>query len=83
MILKMIMDIFFPLFRWLVDLIPDIELPIKIETYITPLSNGFGYIDTFVDLRVISLCVTAILIVDNWSRIVRIALKVWDMLPLT
>ena len=59
----------------MVNFIPDVVLPIDLTSYLSPLINVFGYIDTFIDLGVITLCISAILIVDSWSLIVKLVLK--------
>lgn len=81
MIVKIILDIFHYLMDWFVNIIPDVSLPLDISGYIAPVANAVGYIDTFVSLPVLAACVAAVLIVDNWAILVRLALKVWELLP--
>lgn len=81
MIVKIVLDIFHSLMNWFVNIIPDVSLPLDISGYIAPVANAVGYVDTFVSLPVIVACLTAVLIVDNWTIIVRLALKIWELLP--
>lgn len=81
MIINVIFDIFYFFADWFVGVIPEINLPIAASSYISPVANLVGYVDTFVSLSVITLCITTIFIVDNWSFVVKLALKIWELLP--
>ena len=83
MILAYIMDLFLTIGEWIVASIPTIELPVNIDNYIAPLANFIGYIDTFVVIEIIALCITTIIIADNWALVVKLAVKIWSLLPLT
>lgn len=74
---------FIGLMQGIINLFPTIELPIDIASYIAPVANAVGYIDTFIDVGLISSCIATILIVDNWSLIVKVAIKIWSLLPFT
>lgn len=77
------MDIFLMLSGWLLAVIPDISLPLDVGSYMQPVSNVIGYVDTFVSLPILALCISAVLLVDNWTRIVRLSVKLWELLPFT
>lgn len=81
MIIMAVLNLFYDLADWLINSIPAIELPLSISDYIAPVANAVGYIDTFVSLPVLLLCITAVTIVDNWSFLVRLLIRLWELLP--
>lgn len=83
MIIINIMNMFIGLMQGIINMFPTINLPIDIAAYIQPVANAVGYIDTFIDVTLITACISTILIVDNWSLIVKVAIKIWSLLPFT
>lgn len=81
MIWDFIIDFFTSMWTWFAAQIPTVEITLDVGAYAAPMANLFGYIDTFVSLDVIVLCITTILIVDNWALIVKLAIRVWEMIP--
>jgi len=83
MIVTNIMNMFIGIMQAIINAFPTIDLPIDIAAYVRPVANAVGYLDTFIDIGVITLCISAILIVDNWSLIIKVTMKVWSLLPFT
>lgn len=81
MIIGYIVNLVLDIAVFVIELIPVIELPLNVSSYIAPVANVVGYIDTLVSIQVILLCISAIFIVDNWALIVKIAIKIWEMIP--
>lgn len=81
----MIINWLFDLFYWIADLfmnvLPDIELPLTFSDYVGAVANVVGYLDTFISLPVVILCISTILIIDNFAIIIRLAAWVWSLLP--
>lgn len=76
-------DMFNSISTWAVGLLPDLQINLNAGAYMATMADFFGYIDTFISLDVIVLCIVTVLIVENWALVVRIVLKVWDLLPFT
>lgn len=81
MIFQFVIDFFLSCYNWAVSLIPQFNWTLDISGYVAPMADAFGYIDTIVSLDVLVLCITTILIVDNWSLIVHLVVKIWELLP--
>lgn len=81
MLWDFIIDLFNSLWAWFVQQIPDIELNLNVGSFAAPMADVFGYMDTFISLDVVVMCIVAILIVDNWALVVKLAIRVWELLP--
>lgn len=71
MLVKMIFDFLMGIIEWFLSLIPDINLEILSFNFIGVLSEFWGYIDSFVSLDIVVLCIIAIVFIDNISFITR------------
>jgi len=81
MIWNFIIDFFNTMSAWAVALIPDVDINLSVGAYLAPMADMFGYMDTFVSLDVVVACIAAVIIVDNWALVVRLVLKIWELLP--
>lgn len=81
MIVAALLGIVLMLLNLIVSLIPNLELDLNIVSYITPLSNFFGYIDSFVSINVIVLCISLVILVDNYGLIFRVINWLWQKIP--
>lgn len=81
MILNSIIQVLLMFVNLVVSLIPEINFDFNISGYIGAVADIFGFIDTFVSVQAILLCVTASLIVDNFSFVVKIFNFIWSKIP--
>lgn len=81
MIITILLSIILMILNLVVSFIPTIEFDINMATYIFPLANFVGYIDTFVSINVLITCISLILIVDNYSLIFRVFNWLWQKIP--
>lgn len=81
MIVAALLGIILMLLNLVVSLIPNIEFDLNIVGYITPLANFFGYIDSFVSVNVIVMCISLIIVVDNYALIFRVINWLWQKIP--
>ena len=75
MIFEWIINVVLLLGQNAVDSIPNVSLPIDLAAYLAPVANFFGYLNTFVSLQLLSVCISTVLIVDNWALIVKNSFK--------
>lgn len=83
MILDMVFNVFYFLFNMFVSLIPTINIDLDLSSYVVPVADAIGYIDTFVSLNVLALSIGTIILVNNFTFIIRLIMKLWQMLPFT
>lgn len=81
MIVTLILSLIIMILNLVVSLIPNIDFSIDLVSYIEPLANLTGYIDTFISIDVITFCISLILIVDNYSLIFRVVNWLWNKIP--
>lgn len=81
MIVVLIVSLVFIILNLFISLIPEFNLNVDIAGYISTLSNFVGYIDTFISLDVIVLCISLILIVDNFSFLFKLLSWLWEKIP--
>lgn len=72
MILKLIVDLFFGLVTLVVDLLPSIKISADISGAFGTVANFFGYLDSFVSLSAVSICIGLVILVDNASLLMKI-----------
>lgn len=68
----MITDIFFGLIDMFLSMLPDFDINLDISGAISAVSQLFAYVDNFVSVNAIVTCISMILVVDNFSFIVKI-----------
>lgn len=68
----MITDIFFGLIDMFLSLLPEFDLSIDISGAVGAVSELFGYVNNFVSVNAILTCISLVLVVDNFSFIVKI-----------
>ena len=81
MIVSALLGIILMLLNLVVSLIPNFEVSYDIVSYITPLANFFGYIDSFVSVNVILMCITLVILVDNYALVFRVINWLWQKIP--
>lgn len=81
MILNLIIQALLMFVNLVVSLIPEIDFSFDISGYIGAVANIFGYVDSFISIQSILFCVTATLVVDNFSFIVKIFTFIWSKIP--
>lgn len=81
MIVTLLMSLIIMILNLIVSLIPNIDFDLDLISYIQPLANLAGYIDTFVSLDVILFSISLILIVDNYSLLFRVINWLWNKIP--
>lgn len=81
MIITMLLNLVVMFLELILSLIPSISFELDLVSYIEPLINVFGYLDTFVSLNVITFCISMILIVDNYSLIFKLVNWLWEKIP--
>lgn len=68
----MITDIFFGLIDMFLSLLPEFDINVDISGAIGAVGQLFGYVDNFVSVNAILTCISLVLVVDNFSFIVKI-----------
>ncbi len=81
MIISLIIEALLGFVNLIVSLIPSFDFDFNIGGYIGTVANFFGYIDSFISISVILFCVSAVLIVDNFSFILKIINFIWSKIP--
>lgn len=81
MLVTFLFDLFYKLTRFFISSIPEVEVPYSLIDLLAPIANFVGYIDTFVSLPIIVMCMAFILVIDNWNLVVRISSRIWEMIP--
>lgn len=81
MIWNFIIDFYNVMWAWFVNQIPDVDLQLDLGGFVAPMANAIGYMDTFISLDVVVACIVAVLIADNWALVVRLAIRIWELLP--
>lgn len=81
MIIKYLIDLVLYLGNFILGSFPDYEFPFDLSAYLDPVAAFVGYMNTFVNLGVVALCISAILVYDNWAFVVKLSIKIWEMLP--
>lgn len=81
MIVAALLGIILMLLNLVVSLIPNLEFDLNIVSYITPLANFFGYVDSFVSVNVIVMCISLVIVVDNYALIFRVINWLWQKIP--
>lgn len=72
LLLKMICDFLMGIIDWVFGLVPEINLEILSFDFVGVLADFWGYMDSFVSLDILILCVIAIVFVDNISFILKV-----------
>lgn len=81
MIVTMLLNLIIMILNLILSLIPSLEFNLDLSSYISPLANLVGYVDTFVSVDVIVFCISVILIVDNWTLIFKLINWLWQKIP--
>lgn len=81
MILNSIIQALLMVVNLVVSLIPEINFDFDISGYVSSVADIFGFIDTFVSVQAILLCIAATLLVDNFSFVVKIFSFIWAKIP--
>lgn len=72
MILELLADMFFGLIKFVIDLLPAIDINMSVVSGFGEIGKWFGYIDTFIPLSAIVACISIVIVVDNASFFIKI-----------
>lgn len=81
MILNSIIQVLLSFVQLVVSFIPELDFNFDIAGYVSSVSSIFGFIDSFVSVQAILFCISASLLVDNFSFIVKIFNFIWSKIP--
>lgn len=81
MIITVIFEFILNIVSLILSFIPEIKLNVDIGGYVGSLADTFAYLDSFVSLKVLTFCISSILIVDNFSFILKIFNFIWSKIP--
>lgn len=71
MIIEVLVNLFFGLFDFLLDLIPDIKFDIGFSP-LTSLVEYIGYVGNFLDMRAVSACLAIYFVISHIGFLVRL-----------
>lgn len=83
LILEFLVDIGVSFLTFILDQITFQPNLSTLTGYIAAIADVWGYLNSFVDLSVVSFMVLQIIIFDNLSFILKLFSWIWDKLPLT